>query len=46
MIIDRQEANEALLKAFFDQPEFRVLVVSWMTQNLYRKINADEREAV
>ena len=44
MIIDRQEANEDLLKAFFDQPEFRTLVVNWMTQNLYRKINADEQQ--
>ncbi len=43
MIIDRQEANEELLKAFFDKPEFRNLVVNWMTETLYMTINADEQ---
>ena len=45
LIIDRQESNEELLKAFFDKPEFRSLIVSWMTENLYKKINDDDKRA-
>lgn len=37
MIIDRQESYEELLKALFDKPEFRDLIVSWKTETSTRR---------
>jgi type I restriction enzyme R subunit len=34
-IVDRQEANDVLFTAFFDKPEFRELMVRWLTRTLY-----------
>jgi type I restriction enzyme R subunit len=41
-IVDRQQANDTLFQAYFDKPEFRDLMVDWLTKTLYDGIRGDE----
>ncbi len=44
-IVDRHESNEALFQAFFDMPEFRSLMQTWLTKKLYAGIRDEHRSA-
>jgi type I restriction enzyme, R subunit len=44
-IVDRHEANDALLQAYFDQPEFKNAMLAWLSEALYKGIRSNERPA-
>ena len=41
VLIDRQSANDDLLRMFFDKPEFKEALTVWARREVYRKIHDD-----
>lgn len=41
-IVDRQQSHDALFQAYFDKPEFRNLMLDWLTKTLYDGIRGGE----
>jgi len=41
LLIDRQAANDDLLRMFFDKPEFKEALTTWARREVYRKIMHD-----
>lgn len=41
LIIDRQDANETLFRAYFDKPEFRDLMNNAVITALYQQLRAE-----
>lgn len=41
IVIDRQSANDGLLRMFFDKPEFKEALTAWARREVYKKITDD-----
>jgi type I restriction enzyme R subunit len=41
ILIDRQSANDDLLRMFFDKPEFKEALTAWARREVYKKITDD-----
>lgn len=41
VLIDRQSANDDLLRMFFDKPEFKEALTAWARREVYKKITDD-----
>jgi len=41
VLIDRQSANDDLLRMFFDKPEFKEALTTWARREVYKKIQDD-----
>ena len=41
VLIDRQSANDDLLRMFFDKPEFKEALTAWARREVYKKIQDD-----
>jgi type I restriction enzyme R subunit len=41
VLIDRQAANDDLLRMFFDKPEFKEALTTWARREVYKKITDD-----
>ena len=41
VLMDRQSANDDLLRMFFDKPEFQEALTAWARRAVYRKIQDD-----
>jgi len=44
-IVERHEANDGLFQAFFDKPEFKEQMLSWLTESLYDGIRKEHGES-